>query len=570
MNIYDNPQHTAQLSYNGFDMSQYVKFSSSVGHILPVYYDLLFPGDKITARAELKTRTMPLDSGAFASIEENIEWFFVPLPQLYQFFNEFYNGVQDFQTSFVQAPQSFHSHYPHFVLRDLIDLYNSSPDNYFEDVETFKSGMLRLLDLLGFPISKFAPIFFGGEEIETNYTFIPILLQAYQKIYYDYYRLSDREQNIPHAYNVDTLYNTNELNTAFLSQMLKLHYVPYKKDFYTNNQISPIFSALNPSSVSNYDYSAVNQWLSSTFNLDIINKDGASDQVDSTTVGMDSQTIIQGNQSLNVANIRAMFALDKLLEITRRAGKHYDKQTLAHFGVNPSRGISGECWKLHSSSSRIDIGDVIATSAGTATNGDGASANSVLGQVGGKGFGMQNGDSFSFETDCHGVLMAVYFARPVVDYYPQGVDDINTLSESVDWPKPEFDNLGMVPLFRAQTDFYPESGDSDTNGQIVDWRYRYSFIKSKPNLVHGNMAFIDSFKIWSPAKNPLTSGALANYLVNPAYLNNIMSLPFTSNTNGANLSERYNSLFGKDPLLHQIYFDVQKASKFSTFGLPSL
>ena len=35
---------------------------------------------------------------------------------------------------------------------------------------------------------------------------------------------------------------------------------------------------------------------------------------------------------IRYANIRAMFANEKLWSITGRAKKHYDDQTLAHFG----------------------------------------------------------------------------------------------------------------------------------------------------------------------------------------------------------------------------------------------
>lgn len=571
MNIFDNPQHKAQIGYNPFDMSKTIKFSSSVGHILPVYYDLLNPGDKITASSILRTRTMPLDSGAFTSIEENIDWFFVPMEQIYHAFTEFYYGVQDFNTSLMN-PASFGNRYPYINFTTLCSVACSSLSSYnldFEAVETFRSGALRLLDLLGFPIDQV--LYANSEQLSNNYAIIPILLQVYQKIYMDYYRLSDREANDPRSYNVDDYYANNEIqNPQDIAKMLRLHYVPWKKDFYTNLQISPIFGPDQVSGVNNYDYSAVNQWLSSTFNLDLIDKDGASNSAQPTTVGYDSASILQNGQGLNVANIRAMFALDKLLEITRRAGKHYDKQTLAHFGVDVPNGISGECYLLNRSQSRIDIGDVIATGTGSASVGE-QTATSVLGQVGGKGFGANETGKFDFEAPCHGVLMAVYYARPVADYYQKGIDKLNTLIESVDWFKPEFDNLGQVPLFKAQVAFDPE--DSDVNSEIVGWWYRYSEIKAKPNSIHGNMSYIDNFKIWSTGKAPISSSSLSHFLVNPNYLNSIMMVDYESKPATAGLGNNattFSQLFGTDPLLHQIYFDVRKASKMSTFGLPQL
>lgn len=425
-----------------------------------------------------------------------------------------------------------------------------------------------MLDLFGFSLSTIIDVF-NNRASTINYAINPVLFQAYQKIYMDYYRLSDREANDPVFYNVDNCYNTTTVPTASVAKMLTLRYIPWKKDFFTNNQISPIFGPNQVSGVANYDFSAVNQWLSSTFNLDLIDKDGVSNPTQPTTVGYDSASLLQNGQGLNVANIRAMFALDKLLEITRRAGKHYDKQTLAHFGVDVPKGISGECYLLGHNVSRIDIGDVISTGTGEASV-NGKSATSVLGQVGGKGYGASESPNISFEAPCHGVLMAVYYARPVVDYYVRGIDKLNTLVESVDWFKPEFDNLGMVPLFRAQTDF--SFSDNEYNSFILGWQYRYSELKNKPNTIHGNMSYIDNFSIWSTGKSPLSDTYLSNYLVQPYYLNNIMMVNYNSvcSSNFANPSIVYNSIFGTDPLLHQIYFDVRKASKMSTFGLPQL
>lgn len=38
----------------------------------------------------------------------------------------------------------------------------------------------------------------------------------------------------------------------------------------------------------------------------------------------------------------------------------------------------------------------------------------------------------------------------------------------------------------------------------------------------------------------------------------------------AQTEERYNAIYNTDPLFHEVYFDVKKASKKSTYGLPSL
>lgn len=434
------------------------------------------------------------------------------------------------------------------------------------------SGSLRLLELLGFPTNKMIQYLFAGDTVE-NFSFAPILLQAYQKIYMDYYRLSDREANDATAYNLDKFYNSPHINQDTLKKLLTLRYAPYKKDFYTNTQISPIFSADNPSSMQNYNYLAVNQWLSSTFGLEIVDAQGNSQGNGSgqdTTVGMTNTNFNYSSNPnkapFNVANIRSMFALDKLLEITRRAGKHYDKQTLAHFGVHVPKGISGECMHLAHHVSTFEIQEVTANSAGSA--GD---SSTVLGQIGGKGYNRLDNDSdnsFNFTADCHGVLMCIYHAKPVVDYYQRGVDKINTLLNSVDWFKPEFDDLGMQPLFGYQQSLKISNvDDADNNNRVQGWQYRYNELKCKYNVINGGLAMIEEEKAWTTGKNPFNMSFLTSYLISPSYLNNIMlvnySSKFIAGDNGVDI-------YGTDPLIHMSYFDVKKASKMSTYGLPNL
>ena len=578
--IYKIPQHRAQIGYNGFDMSQYRKFTSSVGQLLPVYYDLLNPGDKINSRSFMFSRTETLNKAAMVSLSEHLDWFFVPMEQLYHAFNEFYNGVQDFNSSFFES-SLFDTCYPYFnleTLKEVFDFWSISTDGmgkftYFAN-DRLIGGALRLLDLLGFPSGQMINYLFRADELQ-NFSFIPVLLQAYQKIYMDYFRLNDREPNDPLCYNVDKFYNDAFVVKDVLSKMLTLRYAPYHKDFFTNQHISPIFSADNPSSVPNFNYLAVNQWLTNTYGLSILDAQGQSQGQGSgidTTVGITNNNFdlaSPNNAPFNVANIRSMFALDKLLEITRRAGKHYDKQTLAHFGVHVPNGISGEVFHLASFVSEFRIDEVTANSSGTATDGTN-SFSSVLGQIGGKGYNrLENNNSFDFTAPCHGVLMCIYHAKPIVDYYQRGVDKINTLVNSVDWFKPEFDDLGMQPLFGFQ-EYLHISDDDDAypNNRIMGWQYRYSELKSKYNTVNGGLAYIDEMKAWTTAKNPTAKNdVLRTFLVDPSYLDNIMLVPYDQKFIE---SDSAVDLFGTDPLIHMFYFDVKKASKMSTYGLPNL
>lgn len=577
-NINQNPQHVARLGYSGFNMSNLLKFSSTTGELLPVYYDILQPGDKVNLKSTIRTRTMPLASPAMTSLTEHVDWFFVPIEQLYSAFGAFYYGVQDIRSSLMTTDIA--KKLPTIEIEDIFQLcqtlYQNAgrrfPDN-FEDVFGLKVSALRLADCLGFPLSRWlskareaADITQGGNLYSLGLT--PLLLCAYQKIYMDYYRLSDREANDPAYYNLDKWYDRGSVRS--FDMMFKMRYRPYKKDFFTNIQISPIFGEQNSVSIAqNFNPTAVRQWLEPTIAQGNPNGSMYGTTVDShsnseaTTVHSSKWTQSVPNVGslsyISAAQMRTTFAIDKLLEITRRAGKHYDKQTLAHFGVDVPDGISGECTYIGSSHSKINIGDVIATA---------ETAEAPLGQLAGKGYGFGESDNMQYEAKCHGVLMAIYSCVPDVDYTNNMVDKLNSLAYRQDWYIPEYENLGMQPLFGYQCDACDPLLPTSAR---VGWQYRYSELKQKYNVVRGALA--DSLHYWSTQRT-MKGNKLKDFLVSPWFLDDIMLVGYTPSDNIAidtiASEDHLVHLYDRDPLVHEMYFDVKKASKMSTYGLPNL
>ena len=64
---------------SGFDLSRRICFTSKAGELLPVYYKLVYPGDKFNIRHQLFTRTQPVNTAAYTRIREYLDWYFVPL-----------------------------------------------------------------------------------------------------------------------------------------------------------------------------------------------------------------------------------------------------------------------------------------------------------------------------------------------------------------------------------------------------------------------------------------------------------------------------------------------------------
>lgn len=524
-NLNQSPSHVASIGYNGFPMDARLEFSSTVGELLPVYYDFLDPGDKVDLSTEIKTRTMEIESSAMTKLTEHIDWFFVPMTRLYKLFPEFYYGVNDNHTSFVDTSK-ISKQYP---LASLLDVLNnistfagksSSAVDYADYFTSMPKsvGALRLLDCLGFPVKQFIESGLlsvnRSNPAEARNMMVNLhFLQAYQCIYMDKFRLSDRENNDADTYNVDKYYQTGEIPYDTISKMLTLRFAPWSKDFYTDTYVSPLFGDGSPNSIESYDYTAVNQWLTSTFDYKLLSPSiNQSVDGDGSAVGLPAGASANPFYAVNTANIRSLFAVEKLLEITRRAGKHYDKQTLAHFGVDVPMGLDNEAYYIGGSTSDIQIGDVIAT-AGTDTT--------PLGKVGGKGYGYGKSHNLKFEAKSHGILMAIYHCTPVADYEQTGFDKLNLYTKREDYFIPEFDNLGLQPQFKYQTYW---SFDATENSQILGWQYRYYELKRKFNRVIGGLA--GSLSYWTTSKYPLGDNTLASYLIEPNYLDNVMLAKF--------------------------------------------
>lgn len=322
----------------------------------------------------------------------------------------------------------------------------------------------------------------------------------------------------------------------------------------------------------------VNQWLTNMKRTYSIDSSGNDQGRDATTVAIDHNNggvnprELQAFE-LNAANVRTLFAADKLLEVTRRAGKHYDAQTLAHFGVQVPDMIEGQAIRLGHHSQDIIIGDVVSTAQTDST---------PLGEIAGKGYSAQGSKPVDFTAPCHGVLMAIYSCVPNLDYYQEGMDKLNALIEKSDFFIPEYDNLGMQPLFGYQAfadmgqEIAPMQGykPETWNTSILGWQYRYMEFKQKFNRIFGGLKYTQ--KHWTVGRNSGDAAASTadKYYHDPGALNTVMEYPYLGgwddNQSPSQPVDSPAKLYERDPLIHEIFFDVKKASKKSPYGLMNL
>ena len=500
----------------------------------------------------------------------------------------------------------------------------------------------RLFDMLGFRAARCLD---GTTDDSTLASVFPYQILAYNCIYQNYYRLDTRELFQPNSFNVDYYFNTGSISDTDFAKYCMLHYRPFDNDYFNDIKVSPIVDVLNLNNKSSFDvanqYLTRGNVLSSGYNgsddpfahinpssniqtqfgMKYKTSDGEVDlsdlsvgingnyfkQVSSfppndgdalfdpvahpgalldgdddiinhihSLAGTDSASaeFIANGLDIGTANIRAMFASEKLWSVTGRAKKKYDDQTLAHFGFKVPHDPKHEITCFGHDISEIHIGEVIST----ANTGD---TGSPLGEIAGKGYGAQGGQRHKFTAPCHGVIMAIFSVVPE-EYYQDTFLKANKLSDRSDLYTPEYDHLGMQPLFG-----YEVQTDSAHANDIVGWQYRYEQWKRRYNRVTSifrtptdGYTSGGSLSSWihsivpyagrgSVEGQPNDSTNYAKFLHFPSELNDIMLVAYQTNYSNTYASKPY-AVYECDPFVVNSHIDCVKVSTMSDYSLPRL
>lgn len=434
--------------------------------LLPVFCQFVPAGSSGQINRSIFMRTNAVNTAAFPKLDTHIDFYKVPLKLLMTRYNEFKLNISDANSSSLVAsglsvpPSTM----PFFNIGTIYASYFGTGNTALDDVGfSAQYGTRRLLDILGYNDEYITRQGQTGSGLP-NMNLQTFKLQAYQKVYYDHYRNTAYESNKPEAYNADFLYTGGTGNGEYglneFPDLVKLHYVNYRKDFFQN-----IYPALNyvvsspsgtqftiPSSV--VDASGVN--TSTRFG------------VVGTFSGSQSATLYQSNgnlttnaQSITAQSVRAMFALDKLMRLSAYAPKHVKDQLQARFGVKVSDASSYESQYLGSFMNDVVIGEVTATATTQTTGSGGLTINNNLGEIGGRGVGAeQRGKDINFNVtgdDGDSIIIGIMYslARSVYDSYR--LDAFNFKFTREDIFVPEFMDLGLRPLTLKEV-YTPSSG----------------------------------------------------------------------------------------------------------------
>lgn len=599
MGLFKLPSPHPNLSRNGYDLSSRKVFSAPAGALLPIGVWECNPTEKFSFKVDDFVRTQPLNTAAFARCKEYYHFFFVPYRSLWQHSDKFFTGVTNGdrmyeRPSFVDkltanegnfVPTSMPSFYLDELHRLLIsqnkdlsaklsayskdakkvykaggadfvqllektklDLSNLTLSSYDALGYEYAYGAFRLLHMLGYGIDDKGQVFhpykqvsdkepgdrsglFDMESLDEVLSYFiphnlanPFRLLGYQRIYNDFYRNQLWEKPVPYTFNVDWCNSSTklQLKNTEVYQMCQLRYRHWSKDFYTGV----------------YPTASYNEGI---FNLP--NYTNSKAEINKNNDGVSASA-----GAISTSDIRAMFALEKMLERTRAAnGLDYSNQIAAHYGFKVPESRRDVAQFIGGVDNTIVINEVMSTANSSI---DGTSkTGSVVGQVFGKGIGTMSSGRIDFEVKEHGMIFCIYSISPQVDYDARQFDPFNRKFKREDYFQPEFENLGYQPLIQSDVCFGGSPLDGTKYGNtILGYTPRFSEYKTSRDMLFNQFMTGGSLNAWTTPRNNYTNTkarlSVPDLLIDPNVLYPIFGL-------------KYNGKSDTDQFLVNSYFDVK-------------
>lgn len=262
--------------------------------------------------------------------------------------------------------------------------------------------------------------------------------------------------------------------------------------------------------------------------------------------------------SLYPQQIYNLMAQDKFLRSAVYADKNLSAQMKALFGddYNDSHCPS----YLGSFSTTVNISDVTATATGN--DGDTADlSSSLLGEIAGKGYNSAGKNSiFSRKFDYDGVVIGVHYLMPRNNYDSARLNLFNTKVSAYDYFYPQFDGLGMQPIYMFERNYYIQPSSVVSPTTLFGYGPRFHEYKQRTNEVHSCFQSNQSDSDWTLSNNQFnvaTASNFANFKILPTITDRLFTL-------------NWNSSFASDPFMCYFYYDATLISDMEVYGTPSI
>lgn len=190
----------------------------------------------------------------------------------------------------------------------------------------------------------------------------------------------------------------------------------------------------------------------------------------------------------DILALRKATAVQIWRERALRAGNQVQDNFRAHYGSEPRTHMNSHPTFVGSVDAPLNIGDI------TATANTGVGSLGALADVAGKGMSSLDEKVFKFTNSGNdfGVLMGIWSMLPETEYNATGIDPMNTLLESDDFFKPEYENLGLAPVGSEVITTSVSLQEGDSPSVILGYAPRYWQYKTRLDLVHNSFMVLNA------------------------------------------------------------------------------
>lgn len=533
-NIVQQTSKTNHVNHSSFDLSGNINLTATTGMLLPVRVDDCLPNSHYTFNTNVFARTVQMVVPSFARVKAHLDTFFVPYRLLGTDYKDIIVANERGQLNNYASDGKFSNNgntLPYLILSDYFKMgEHTLPGSWDFGLLSDAAGISYnvttplLLNMLGYGVPAIASsnanlpatttvnLSSNGSVSSVAATNIlkvkrnTLYLQAYQKIYQDYYRNQLWEKENRQSYFVPSHLDSSSLNElAKTCGLLEMRYHDYDKDRIIgmvpdeNNILSDGISqyastvlagatgfdspsVFGSASVPVSDPHLVNRNGSSNGSL-TLRTVNAADQQFAVVNGNVQFPSMTGNPTLlqhfTAISNRRLEAMQRFAEVTMLNKSDYKHQISAHFGFTPNDLESDYCRFLGGTDIPLQISDVENTN-GTASD----SRSDLLGYLAGKGVMSSNGKTISYDVTEHGCIMHILYIVPQIDWGNEFVDRSTLRFSRFDFAIPEFDKFGFEPL--RQIDINGELtkvnyGNVQLNA-VIGWLPRYWSYKTRLDI----------------------------------------------------------------------------------------
>ncbi|QXN75092.1 major capsid protein [Microvirus mar23] len=577
------------------------KLTTNWFKITPFLCKEILPGDIARVKTEQLVRLAPMFYPLMQRIRVYTHFFFVPYRLLWDKWESFITQSEQGTYTVPGNPSNktdFPTELPTITLPEGAILPSSNGIALQVWNEVIKSGSLA--DYLGLNFSPAGLNHAVGSQIageDVTFQYLPFL--AYQKIYNDFYRDENLEEDDfimatdgNHEYEA----GTSGPNSLLDEVLFKFRYRYWPKDYFTSalpwtqkgddmtlplQGRAPVFNSIgDPSEMHvglsgnlhvpgtsvqfyrpNTDYEAGEPIIAKVIANNTVQL-GVEPSAAPLLVGNNAQDVslssVDAYGSLNsiytdlsqatpttINELRRAVALQRWSEINARGGTRYVEQLQAHFGVRPRDSRLQRAEYLGGGVSDITISEVLQTS-GSDINGE----TTPQGNMAGHGVNASYNHAFKRYFSEHGVLIGLMTILPNANYY-QGAQRQYLKRGVYDFGWPSLAHLGEQPIYDAEifNDGIPRNVEAEEN--VFGYTPRYAEYKFSNDEIHGD--FRTSLSNWHTGR----------VFGNTPNLNKTFA-------NGQNFSPNVFSVQDVDPFWCDMYIDIKMSRKLPKFGTPSI